>query len=191
MASHRGRHDWSDLAAAGTAPHCASVMSSWSHGPMDHSPSDSSVHGIIQARILEWVAISFSRDSADPVIELMSPALQADSLLLSHQWSPIIIINNDLFLPWANLETCRYQMIWDAFCILNICGHKYWKSCVCVYTPGFRHSAILCFSRVQLKSWSHGPQPARLLCPWGSPGKNTGMGLLQGSSRPRDWTHVS
>ena len=30
-------------------------------GPMDCSPPGSSVHGIFQARILEWVAISFSR----------------------------------------------------------------------------------------------------------------------------------
>ena len=29
--------------------------------PMDHSPQGSSVHGILQARILEWVAISSSR----------------------------------------------------------------------------------------------------------------------------------
>ena len=29
--------------------------------PMDHSPPGSSVHEILQARILEWVAISFSR----------------------------------------------------------------------------------------------------------------------------------
>ena len=28
---------------------------------LDHSPPDSSVHGILQARILEWIAISFSR----------------------------------------------------------------------------------------------------------------------------------
>ena len=28
---------------------------------MDHSPPDSSVHGILQARILEWVAVPFSR----------------------------------------------------------------------------------------------------------------------------------
>ena len=40
----------------------------------------SSVHGILQARILEWVAISFSRDLPDPGIEPWSPALQADSL---------------------------------------------------------------------------------------------------------------
>ena len=29
--------------------------------PMDYSPPGSSVHGTFQARILEWVAISFSR----------------------------------------------------------------------------------------------------------------------------------
>ena len=34
--------------------------------PMDCSPPDSSVHGISKARILEWVAISFSRWSSQP-----------------------------------------------------------------------------------------------------------------------------
>ena len=31
------------------------------YDPMDCSPPGSSVHGIFQARVLEWVAISFSR----------------------------------------------------------------------------------------------------------------------------------
>ena len=31
--------------------------------PMDHSPTSSSVHGILQERILEWVVIPFSRES--------------------------------------------------------------------------------------------------------------------------------
>ena len=34
--------------------------------PMDCSPSGSSVHGMLQARILEWVAISFSSVSSRP-----------------------------------------------------------------------------------------------------------------------------
>ena len=34
--------------------------------PMDHSLPDSFVHGILQARILEWVAILFSRESSWP-----------------------------------------------------------------------------------------------------------------------------
>ena len=34
--------------------------------PMDCSPPGSSIHGILQARTLEWVAISFSRGSSQP-----------------------------------------------------------------------------------------------------------------------------
>ena len=34
--------------------------------PMDCSLSGSSVHGIFQARVLEWIAISFSRGSSRP-----------------------------------------------------------------------------------------------------------------------------
>ena len=43
------------------------------HNPMNCSPSGSSVHRISQARILEWVAISSSRDLPNPRVELMSP----------------------------------------------------------------------------------------------------------------------
>ena len=45
---------------------------------MEHSLPGSSVHGILWGRILEWVAISFSRDLPDSEIEpvsLVSPAL--------------------------------------------------------------------------------------------------------------------
>ena len=38
------------------------------------------MHGIFQARVLEWVAISFCRDLPNPGIEARSPALQADAL---------------------------------------------------------------------------------------------------------------
>ena len=34
--------------------------------PVDCSPPGSSVHGILQARILEWVAVPFSRKSSQP-----------------------------------------------------------------------------------------------------------------------------
>ena len=55
---------------------------------MDCSSPGFSVHGLLQARILEWVAIPFSRRSSQP----MSPTLQADSLPLSHQGSLLCII---------------------------------------------------------------------------------------------------
>ena len=34
--------------------------------PMDCNPPGSSLHGILQARVLQWVAISFSRESSQP-----------------------------------------------------------------------------------------------------------------------------
>ena len=43
-------------------------------------PKDFTVHGILQARILKWVAFPVSRDLPNPGIELGSPALQVDSL---------------------------------------------------------------------------------------------------------------
>ena len=38
------------------------------------------VHGILQARILEWVAFPFSMNLPKPVFEPRYPVLQADSL---------------------------------------------------------------------------------------------------------------
>ena len=49
---------------------------------------DSSVHGILQARILEWIAMLFCRGSSPPR-DPGFPALKADSLLLSHQGKKI------------------------------------------------------------------------------------------------------
>ena len=43
---------------------------------MDCSPPGSSVHGILQVRILEWVATSFSRGSPGPRDQTWSLALQ-------------------------------------------------------------------------------------------------------------------
>ena len=46
---------------------CAQLLSPvWLCNPIDCSPIGSSVHGISQARTLEWVAISFSRRSSQP-----------------------------------------------------------------------------------------------------------------------------
>ena len=58
--------------------------------PVDSSPQVSSVHGILQARILEWVANPFSRGLPDPGIKPTSPALQADSLPDEPPGSPLV-----------------------------------------------------------------------------------------------------
>ena len=54
--------------------------------PVDCSLPGSSVHGILQARLLEWVAISFSRGSSRP----RDPALQENLYHLSHRGSLLL-----------------------------------------------------------------------------------------------------
>ena len=56
--------------------------------PTDCSLPGFSVHGILQARILEWLAMPFSRGSSKPEIVPWSPALQADTLPSELQGSP-------------------------------------------------------------------------------------------------------
>ena len=55
--------------------------------PMDCSPPGSSVHGILQARILEWVAIPFSRASSWP-----------------KDWTWVFCIAGKFFTVWATRE---------------------------------------------------------------------------------------
>ena len=49
--------------------------------PMDHGPPGSSVHGIFQARVLEWVAISFSTGMGRELEICISNSFQARLML--------------------------------------------------------------------------------------------------------------
>ena len=51
-------------------------------------PMDYTVHGILQVRILEWLAFPFSRRSSQPRNQLESPALKVNSLLAEPQGKP-------------------------------------------------------------------------------------------------------
>ena len=59
--------------------------------PMDCSPPGSSVHGILQARILEWVAILFSRESSWPRYQ-----------------TQVLCIAGGFFTIWATREAHLY-----------------------------------------------------------------------------------
>ena len=60
--------------------------------------------GILQARILEWVAMPSSRGSSDPRIEPRSPQLQADSLPSEPPGKPYLLL-----LLQKNLEGSGYK----------------------------------------------------------------------------------
>ena len=53
------------------------------------NPMDYTVHGILQARILEWVAFPFSRGSSQPRNQTKVSTSQADSLSAEPQEKPL------------------------------------------------------------------------------------------------------
>ena len=72
----------------------------------DHSPPDSSVHGIFQARILEWVAIFFSRVSSwprDQTCIFASPALAGR--FLTTEPPGMCQMDNGTYLPSQHSTT--------------------------------------------------------------------------------------
>ena len=80
----------------------------------------SSVRWIFQARILEWVIISFSRGSPQPGIEPASPDWQVDSLPLSDQGSPKDNDNDNDNQHLKNLK--EYVCVWVAQLYLTLCN---------------------------------------------------------------------
>ena len=114
------------LAAPGTLTRSCVVLAAHSYpalcDPMDCSPTSSSVHGILQARILEWVAISFSRLAAPGTSDTLPPKdfLSASSysevlLTLTPELAPSSGFLAETFavcsLPWPPLSC---HILWSS-----------------------------------------------------------------------------
>ena len=83
--------------------------------PMDCSPSSSSVHGVFQARILEWVAISYSRGSSPP-----------------RDWNCISCIGWQILCHWeACLPSASCSSLPPWVCV-GVCAYVQLSTCVCV-----------------------------------------------------------
>ena len=81
--------------------------------PMDCSPPGSSVHGILQARILECIAIPFSRGSSQPRDRTQVSCIAGRLYLMSHQGSQFIsylysdIVKFKKFLTFDNFRLIK------------------------------------------------------------------------------------
>ena len=76
---------------------------------MNHSPPGSSVHGILQERILEWVAVPSSRDIPNSGIEpasLICPALAGRFFTTSKTWEAQNIHTATAAAAAASLQSC-------------------------------------------------------------------------------------
>ena len=75
--------------------------------PVDCSLPGSSFHGIFQTRVLEWVAISFSRGSSQP-----------------RDWNQVFCIVDRCFTTWANREVQELMLNLK----LQYFGHLMWRT---------------------------------------------------------------
>ena len=107
--------------------------------PMDRGPPGSSVHGILQARILEWVAIPSSRGSswprdwtrisvspalADRFLPLMPPGKPKSSPPILRYWSTrdnLLLVTTTLCQSesWGNGDSFKYGVL-QMFCLSSV-----------------------------------------------------------------------
>ena len=73
--------------------------------PRDCSPPASSVHGILQARILEWVVISFSRGSSQPRDQICISWIGRQILYHWATWEASILFTGCLFVFFLSCST--------------------------------------------------------------------------------------
>ena len=93
----------------------------------------SSVYRILQARILEWVAIPFSRRSSDPGIECRYPALKGDSLQSEPPRKPLNSCESTYFPPKFYLFTSKIKSLYKGQSLLV----DVWEPCCCFYPLDF------------------------------------------------------
>ena len=165
----------SNPAAAAAAKSLQSCLTLWD--PIDGSPPGSAIPGVLQARTLEWVAISISNawkwkvkvkllSRVRPLVTPWTTAYQAPpSMGFSRQeyWSGVPC----LALPFNTLILSFKNGNLNTYCIGILLWNKWLKACCCC-----------CYiaSVVSNSVRPHIRQPTRLRRPWDSPGKNTGVG---------------
>ena len=105
--------------------------------PVDCSLPGSSVHGIFQARVLEWVAVSFSRGSSPP-----------------RDWTQVCHIAGRRFIVRATLSRWHLYVPWLKKLTQNLDHHtqlcweeKWGRQGICSY------SGVLCFKGGVLGFW--------------------------------------
>ena len=91
---------------AGSLQSCTTL-----YNPMDYSLPCSSVHGILQARRLEWIAVSFSRGSSPPKDQTDICYVSCIGRWLLYHWSHI-----------GNPDMCTHVYVCVCVCV-----------CVCVH----------------------------------------------------------
>ena len=106
---------------------------------MDYSPPGSSVHGIFQARIREWVAISPFRRSSQPWDQIHISSVSCIGRQTLYHWA-----------TWEAVSAANKLLVYclcpSASMCVRVCVHVCVRACVCVCmcVCVFFHG-VLCF----------------------------------------------
>ena len=136
MGLHRVGDNWSNLAeaaaaaaaAAAVAKSCPILFNFMDYSPLDYS---SSVHGIFQARILEWVTIFFSRRTSQPRDRTHTFCASCINKQILHHWATTWLIRvyslpiNMYLLPfWGSLFWTHKFRFPITNCSCHLCIHN-------------------------------------------------------------------
>ena len=112
--------------------------------PMDCGPPGSSARGILQGRILEWVALLFSRGSSHPRNQTLVSCITGRFFTIWAMGSPTYIFINTHINMYIYIPLYISIYIYPSVCVYI---------CVCVYTHTFngndydhRHKSFDCTS---------------------------------------------
>ena len=102
---------------------------------MDYSPPGSSIHRISQARIVEWVVISFTMGSSQPRIKPGLLLWQADSLPMSHLGTVKMGCAVLSHFRLVRLFTTQWTIALHDPLSMRFSGQEYWSGLPCPH-PG-------------------------------------------------------
>ena len=86
------------------------------------SPTGPSVHGILQARMLQWVVISFSRGSSRPKMKPDLPHCYQSLYHLGYQGSPGSWFINGISRSWQDKRKCNFALTRDQMLHYRFCA---------------------------------------------------------------------
>ena len=88
--------------------------------PKDCSPPNSLVHGILQAKILEWATMTFSKGSSQPRDQTQVLCFSAAALLSELPWKPIQLLSPFLINYFFLLSFINFLYIVDINLLLRV-----------------------------------------------------------------------
>ena len=109
---------------------------------MDCSPPRSSVHGIFQARILEWVAISFSRGSSGPRNQTWVSCIAGEFLHCQRNLLPTELQGKPLWPYMGEFISGLFILSCWSKCLSLLLSGNFWNQDVCNFQLRYSFSII-------------------------------------------------